>query len=155
MYTTVIHTGEEGSIVNAHITESGLLTASVATPSETYHFEPSDDFLTKPHPLHMIAYRSSDVKHDQTNDDRSRFDFVVAPPLPPEVQTETVGDHQRLKRQSRIGGTSCPMFLVVDHHFYNQFRGDGQNLEENIAGISRRLVSCLYLISITYSSDTN
>ncbi|CAI8050023.1 ADAM 17-like protease [Geodia barretti] len=167
--------GEEGSIVNAHISESGLMTASVTTPTETYHFEPSDNFLTKPHPPHMIAYRSSDIKRDRFN--QTRFDFVVAPPLPPGVQTETtanhqtdhtetianyqrdhaqtivdhketvvdhtetVADHQRLKRQSRIGGSSCPMFLVVDHRFYNQFRGDGQDLTETIAGIARRLIT--------------
>ena len=171
--------------MNAHISESGLMTASVTTPTETYHFEPSDNFLTKPHPPHMIAYRSSDIKRDRFN--QTRFDFVVAPPLPPGVQTETtanhqtdhtetianyqrdhaqtivdhketvvdhtetVADHQRLKRQSRIGGSSCPMFLVVDHRFYNQFRGDGQDLTETIAGIARRLVSKVSPLYLSFS----
>ena len=137
--------GEEGSIVNAHISDTGIMTASVVTATETYHFEPSDNFLRRPHPLHMIAYRSSDVKRERLAG--TRVDFVVAPPLPPEVQKETMrdrGDHQRAKRQSlrgKIGGSSCSMFLVADFRFFDKFGGGSRNRNETVAGITRRLVS--------------
>lgn len=149
--------GEENSVVTAHISKSGIMTASVATSLETYHFEPSDNFIKGPHPYHMIAYRASDVK---SRLDGSKFDYVVAPPLPPEEQTGTTSTHksnnnadyrgipsrghQTAKRQSQggTGRTSCPMMLVADYRFFNKF-GVGGDTNESIAGITRRLVRVL------------
>ena len=155
-------TGEEGSVVTAHVSESGILTASIATTSETYHIEPSENFIKRPHPHHMIAYRASDVKKRA---ERTKFDFVVAPPLPPEAQTETtkdhnsdqlnhktntlangrdipLNDHQTVKRQSQgnIGGSSCSMILVADYRFFREF-GARSDVNMSMAGITRRLVS--------------
>lgn len=129
------------------------MTGSVVTSSETYHFEPSEYFIKKPHPHHMIAYRASDVKRKIN---RSKFDHVVVPPLPPEEQTKTndrptstnadhsgisTGTHQTVKRQAigDIGGSSCPVYLVSDFRFFKEF-GLG-DFNESVAGITRRLVS--------------
>ena len=144
IFVCVLHLGEENSTVTAHISKSGIITASISTVTETYHLEPSQDFIKRPHPPHMIAYRSSDVKR-RLGVNGSRFDYVVAPPLPPDVQTPTTSDHhedhQTVKRQSEgnIGGTSCSMIIVADYRFYDQFAAGG-NEDENIAGITRRLV---------------
>ena len=138
------------------------MTASVVTLSETYHFEPSENFIKKPHPRHMIAYRASDVKRNINN---LKFDYVVAPPLPPEEQTKTDGrptptnpdrggvppeTHQTVKRQATgsIAGSSCPVLLVSDYRFFDEF-GLG-DFNESIAGITRRLVS-----ELGYASESN
>ena len=141
--------------MTAHISENGIMTASVVTSSETYHFEPSENFIKKPHPRHMIAYRASDVKR---NINKSKLDYVVAPPLPPDEQTKTNsrptttnGDrsgippeiHQTVKRQATEdrAGSSCAVLLVADHRFYEEFSLRDVNIDENVAGITRRLVS--------------
>jgi hypothetical protein len=162
--------GEEGSVVTAHVSESGILTASIATTSETYHIEPSENFIKRPHPHHMIAYRASDVKKRA---ERTKFDFVVAPPLPPEAQTETtkdrntdqlnhktntlangrdipLNDHQTVKRQSQgnIGGSSCSMILVADYRFFREF-GARSDVNMSMAGITRRLITLVSQVDTT------
>ena len=119
---------------------------------ETYHLEPSYDIIRKPHPPHhMIAYRASDVKRSRI--DGSKFDYVVAPPLPPgepnglhsndNITTDHhYSHHQTVKRQSSFGrlrGSSCPMVLVADYRFFNEFSSN--NINESMSGITRRLVS--------------
>ena len=60
-------------MVTAHVSASGVLSAHIATPSETYHIEPSRHLVSKPHPFHMVAYKASHVKNRLGS---HRVDFV-------------------------------------------------------------------------------
>ena len=134
--------GDERSSVTAHISESGVLTASIITTSEVYHIEPSHLYIREPHPFHMIAYRSSHVKDRLSG---SRMDYVTGPIISggdklnsKEEALEKMTFHSfsdfgaehgenRLKRQTLrggIAGASCPMILVAD---FNVFNGFGRN----------------------------
>jgi disintegrin and metalloproteinase domain-containing protein 17 len=147
--------GEESSIVTAHISDSGIMTVSITTPSETYRIEPSYDFITGPHPHHMIAYRGSDIKRDRLSG--TKFDYVVAPTLPPGVRKGTTGDHQTLKRQTvRSGGTgkSCSMALIADYRFFKVFGSGAQDLDEAVAGITRRLTTLVSEVDSTIYRGT-
>jgi hypothetical protein len=53
--------GETESHVMAHI-DSGVITASISLPEETYHIEPSWRHIPGTTDKHMVAYRASDVK---------------------------------------------------------------------------------------------
>ena len=159
--------GDEKSVVTAHISRTGVLTGSVLTASEVYYFEPSDHFIKKPHPPRTIAYRASDVKNRV---DGLKFDYVVAPPLPPWEQTETNSDHytnsqhqatksapqsnndanyrsippedhQTVKRQSQGNIGGDSCPMVLIADF--RFFGEfsgGQATTDIVAGITRRLV---------------
>ena len=70
------HTGENGSMVSAHLSRAGVLTAYVRTPSQLYFIEPSEHHISEPHPFQMIAYRGSDVRHPI---DPRAMDFIVPP----------------------------------------------------------------------------
>jgi hypothetical protein len=133
--------GDDQSSVSAHISESGVLTASIVTASEVYHIEPSHLYVSEPHPFHMIAYRSSHVKDRLSG---SRMDYITGPTLPQVDKLNSKGEvlekstfsnfeterrENRLKRQTllpgAIAGTSCPMILVAD---FNVFNGFGSNV---------------------------
>ena len=81
-YTCSPHTpspsraGENGSMVSAHLSRSGILTAFIRTPSELYYVEPSDNHISGPHPFQMIAYRGSDVRR---HIDPKAMDYIVPP----------------------------------------------------------------------------
>ena len=134
--------GDDQSSVTAHISESGVLTASIVTTSEVYHIEPSHLYVRESHPFHMIAYRSSHVKDRLSG---SCMDYVTGPTIPggdklnsKEEALEKMTFHSfrdfgaerkenRLKRQTLpggIAGSSCPMILVAD---FNVFKGFGRN----------------------------
>ncbi len=136
--------GDDQSSVSAHISESGVLTASIVTASEVYHIEPSHLYISEPHPFHMVAYKSSHVKDRLSG---SRMDYITGPALPEvdklnskegalEKSTfHSFGDlgaghrENRLKRQTllpgAIAGSSCPMILVAD---FRVFDGFGRNV---------------------------
>ena len=137
------------SSVTAHISESGVLTASIVTASEVYHIEPSHLYIREPHPFHMIAYRSSHVKDRLSG---ARMDYVTGPTLPKENKLNSKGEKEealekstfqsfsdfgeahrenRLKRQALpggIAGTSCPMILVADFNVFNNFGSNERSI---------------------------
>ena len=111
----------------AHISEEGVLSASIKTSSEIYHIEPSENYIRTPHSFRMIAYRGSDVKRKS----ESKIDYVQTPLIlepdedaeansessnhgapgfhkssyhsnrgEPDSKAETLLPHFRLKRQS-------------------------------------------------------
>ena len=144
-HTNLNPLGDNRSSVTAHISESGMLTASIVTASEVYHIEPSHLYIREPHPFHMIAYRSSHIKDRLSG---SRMDYVTGPALPQvdkfkisskEEALDKSAFHSfsnlgaehrdnRLKRQTlpgSIAGSSCPMILVAD---FNVFEGFGRNV---------------------------
>ncbi|XP_018018283.1 ADAM 17-like protease isoform X1 [Hyalella azteca] len=54
--------GEQSSEVTAHL-EDGRLTATIHTPDESYHIEPSWRHIPNADPDDLIVYRASDVLH--------------------------------------------------------------------------------------------
>ena len=149
-----ILTGEEQSRVTAHVSDSGVLSAYIHTPTETYHIEPSSHYIYKPHPFHMIAYKGSHVKNRLKD---ARVDYSVGPSIDhgnmvsesdfslekSRFHSSTVSDSNtvdRLKRQTeesfpgRINGSSCQMILIADHTL-------SQLLRDRSSVVSQ-LVSC-------------
>jgi hypothetical protein len=126
--------GEEGStVITAHLPSSGVLTAVIKTPTETYHIEPSNHYITEPHPFHMVAYARSDVRHRLN---ATQFDYSV-PSIHSQYQHGPWNKHptdssvparhasnRRLKRQTgNIGGNTCNMILIADFSAFSMFGG--------------------------------
>ena len=145
------------SSVTAHISKSGVMTASIITPSEIYHIEPSHHYITEPHSFHMIVYQSSHVKDRLQG---SRVDYATGPTLPVEdnLESESILDksnfhssspgaaEHRLRRQTGTGsrgaiaGRACPLILVSDFTVYNQFGRDERGVIVQLVSWHRMLM---------------
>ncbi|KAL1464303.1 hypothetical protein WDU94_003964 [Cyamophila willieti] len=128
--------GETESAASVHISD-GVMTASIHTPDETYHIEPSWRHLPHLGNQTMVAYRASDVKlsWDHANEkpvspcgyvkeefNTTDYDLQVEdedPDMP----------HTRSKRQVdpayeyKPTKTRCPLLLVADYRFYQEMGG--------------------------------
>lgn len=126
---------EKSSLVTAHLSAEGILSAVIVTLSDTYHVEPSHHYIREPHPFHMVAYAKSRVKERLNT---TMFDYTVPPPLPsassPEhhnfaskhkSHTLSMTPTRRLRRQTvnrgNIGGDSCDMILIADFTAFTMF----------------------------------
>lgn len=138
-------------MVTAHLPDSGILTAVIATPTDTYHIEPSHHYIKEPHPFHMVAYAKSHVK-DRLNS--TRFDYNVPPILPQDHHSPWSKHHahsddakpiasKRLRRQAigSIQGNTCNMILIADYSAFMMFQG--------IDSAASQLVSNSMLVSVT------
>lgn len=134
--------GENESTASVHISD-GVMMASIHTPEETYHIEPSWRHLPHLGYQSMVAYRSSDVKlswehahekpvspcgyvkeefntTDNNVDDEEPDTFDEDPSALP---------HSRSKRQVdpayeyKPTKTRCPLLLVADYRFYQEMGG--------------------------------
>lgn len=146
--------GDELSTVTAHVSKSGVLTASIITPSEIYHIEPSHHYIKEPHSFHMIAYKSSHVK-DRLH--ASRMDYTTGPSVPVNEDLEfesvlkkssfhsgtkdTEHNQNRLKRQTvlpgGIGGTVCPMILVADVKVFEMSGRDERSVVIRLVSLAK------------------
>lgn len=156
MCTSQTDIGDELSSVTVHISKTGIMTASIITPEEIYHIEPSHHYISDPHPFHMIAYRSSHVK-DRLHG--RRVDYATGPTVPVEDSVPVLeksvfhSDHSghtgaenqqnRLKRQivqnqlpGGIAGQACPTILVADFRVFSRF---GMNERSVIVQLVRHL----------------
>ena len=130
----------------AHLSEDGILSAVMTTPTATYHVEPSAHYVSGPHNFHMVVYEQAHVK-PRLN--ATKMDFVYPQSHPstltkhreqPEViQSGRGGAEARLKRQTSdrrgdINGDACNMTLVADHTVYQQFG-------RSVSSVARQLVS--------------
>lgn len=128
---------EESSLVTAHLSSRGVLSAVIATPTNIYHIEPSHHYIKEPHPFHMIAYAASHVKQRFNH---TAFDYVspaLSPGLPSNHHTSTFKHRKhtdtvaprshRLRRQvvdrGNLGGSTCNMVLIADHFSFRLFGG--------------------------------
>lgn len=123
-----LHADEElRTMVTAHISDEGILSAVIVTPNDTYHIEPSQHYIKEPHPFHMVAYAKSHVKQRLN---ATRFDFQVPPPVHTlnkeyrHTDTSQPKD-RRLRRQTvdmgNIEGSSCGITLVADSFAFKMF----------------------------------
>lgn len=121
---------ETESLVTAHLSSEGVLSAVITTSNDTYHIEPSHHYIREPHPFHMVAYARSQVKQRLN---ATQFDFVV--PSVSDYQQQGPGAISKhhtilsntgmghrttsprlLRRQTIDGGreNSCNMILIAD-----------------------------------------
>ncbi|KAL5493308.1 hypothetical protein EMCRGX_G014466 [Ephydatia muelleri] len=139
--------GENSSMVTAHLSRSGVLTAFIKTPSEMYYIQPSEHLVSGPHPFQMIAYRRSDVRRSL---DPKVMDFIV-PPVEDVNTNASDSDapyfqdprtaRQAISSSVWSAGDSCSLILVADYRFYRQY---GAN---NVA-VTTKLVSILDAIDV-------
>ena len=132
---------ENDSIIAAHLSDDKILSAVIATPTDIYHLEPSQYYLSQPHPLHMVAYAQSHVKQRLNS---TLFDYATPPVFQAGFSKhqphggERVQPLQRLRRQTlntgNVGGSSCNMVLIADNSAYRLFRN-------SVSGTSSQLVS--------------
>ncbi|XP_042862957.1 ADAM 17-like protease isoform X2 [Penaeus japonicus] len=116
--------GEKASEVSAHL-EDGVMTATIHTPDDTYHIEPSWRHIPDTKDDSMIVYRGSDVKYSwedshpslkghkmcdyvkegnettETDDEGEEWIEGYEPPdgILPEALREEQGPKRRVKRQ--------------------------------------------------------
>jgi len=133
--------GEKSSDVTAHL-ENGIMTATIQTPDDTYHIEPSWRHVPDSDEDSMIIYRGSDVKHswEDKNPSLKRHkicDFVKEgnESIQDYSEEEMDDDYSihnaihRVKRQqselsnSNIKKTRCSLLLVADYHFFRDMGG--------------------------------
>jgi disintegrin and metalloproteinase domain-containing protein 17 len=138
--------GSPDSHVIAHLQpRSGLLTASLHTPTEVYYVEPLSRHLPESHDSHMISYKHSHLKFNLTgkslqhfcgNHDSTSPGKQTSPWKHPTSQTKSIakdshnfpstklgwGEKQRLKRD--LSGDVCTLHLVVTPSFHNQTSND-------------------------------
>ena len=110
-------TGDEHSLVAAHMTKSGVLSATISTATDTYHIEPSDRYLSYPHAFQMIVYRGSDVINPPI---QFADDMIV------NQRSGSAFHRNKVSAQSKDikSGDVCKMILVGDHTFYKQMGSD-------------------------------
>ncbi|XP_076068055.1 ADAM 17-like protease isoform X2 [Oratosquilla oratoria] len=135
--------GEKKSEVSAHL-ENGVMTATIHTPDDTYHVEPSWRHIPNSDDETMIVYRGSDVKHSweghHHNKPHKMCDYVKEGNASTEaidtVEYEGMETHNidpdikiRVKRQQaeayNFNGekTRCPLLLVADYRFFREMGG--------------------------------
>ena len=115
-------------MIAAHLPASGVLTAVISTPTDTYHIEPSQHYIKEPHPFHMVAYARSHVKNRLN---ATQFDYIIPPILPQDQHRSFSKDSNptrpvanRLRRQTgNIRGNTCNMILVADFSAFTMFGG--------------------------------
>ena len=100
--------GDRNSIVTAHISKSGVLSATISTSTETYFVEPSNRYLSYAHAFHMIVYRASDI---------------IKPPMPNHDvkalwKPDLVYNRRMVSARTVNSGDVCSLLLVGDHTFY-------------------------------------
>ena len=145
---------ENNSLVTAHLSEEGILSAVIATPTETYHIEPSQHYIRQPHPFHMVVYAKSHVKQRLNS---TYFDYAVPPVLHNGLSKhhahtlgEGVGPGQRLKRQSinrgNIGGSSCSMVLIADASVIDMFRDMSGTSSQLVSHVTYHVMQCLIVL---------
>lgn len=152
--------GEKKSDVSAHL-EDGVMTATIHTPDDTYHIEPSWRHLPDTREDSMIVYRGSDVKYswednhpslkghrmcdyvkegnETTDDEDEEWIEGYEPPdgIIPEPLTEEQGPKRRVKRQQaepyNFNGdkTRCPLLLVADYRFFREMGGSNYKTTVN------------------------
>ncbi|XP_015780892.1 PREDICTED: ADAM 17-like protease [Acropora digitifera] len=105
----------------------GVLTASIATKSETYVIEPAWRHLRQSSSEQMIAYRHSDVKsnitHPHNDPKNKKYSFCGHDSEHSTVYyKENVGQDLRSHRRKRAASTliRCRLALVADHRFYQE-----------------------------------
>ena len=133
--------GENSSMVTAHLSRSGVLTAFIRTPSEMYYIQPSEHLVKGSHPFQMVAYSGSDVRRSL---DPKAMDFIVPPVENVDTNTSDLDvpyfQDPRTARQAISSvwsaGDSCSMILVADYRFYAQFGSSS-------ASVAIKLVSIL------------
>ena len=117
---THTHTGDVTSTVVAHVSSTGVLSATIQTNSDLYHIEPSQHYITEPHPFHMIAYKSSHVKNRLSD---ALLDFEVSSPPLEAVSPVRYENKEEVKRQTgSLRGDSCPIVLVSDYTVFEMFQ---------------------------------
>ncbi len=115
----------------------------IATPTDTYHVEPSQLYISQPHPFHMVAYAHAHVKQRLNS---TLFDYATPPVLQgmfskhhAPSKDEGAEPVWRLRRQAvntgNIRGTSCNMVLIADSLAYTMFGS-------SVPSTSSQLVSC-------------
>ncbi|XP_032596080.1 ADAM 17-like protease isoform X3 [Drosophila grimshawi] len=121
--------GELESSVRAHI-EDGTLTMSIELPEETYHIEPSWRHLPTAKKHTMVAYKSSDVKLNNNEEQPG-----TVPKTCGYIKEGLELEHNdnelyalREKRQSdqyeyTPTKTRCPLLLVADYRFFQEMGG--------------------------------
>ncbi|XP_076068053.1 ADAM 17-like protease [Oratosquilla oratoria] len=142
--------GEKKSEVTAHL-DDGVMTATIHTPDDTYHIEPSWRHIPDTDDETMIVYRGSDVKHSWEgyhNGKAARMcDYVkegnetTEAPDPEDYKIETNNTEPeikiRVKRQQaevyNFNGerTRCPLLLVADYRFFREMGGGNHEATVN------------------------
>jgi len=149
--------GEMRSRATVHMdVNSGVLTAKIETPDETYHIEPSWRHLDPSDEKSMIAYKESDVVLSWNGAAQQGVGGPTPhPPMstpPPRVcdyvvENATVEDEghdhdegdelvSRVKRQSTelymdLRQTRCPLLLVADYRFFSEMGGGSSKTTVN------------------------
>jgi len=113
--------GEINSTVTAHVSKSGVLTASIHTDSEHFHIEPSQDYIKEPHPFHMVAYRASDVKSRLSS---SLLDYVIAPTVP---MPKEMSDSSEIEEVDSSSKDSDELYHKSSFHSSNGHGSKSQN----------------------------
>ena len=117
-HTTI---GETNSTVTAHVSKTGVLTASIHTDSEHFHIEPSQDYIKEPHPFHMVAYRASDVKNRLSS---SLLDYVIAPTVP---TPREMSDSSKIEEVDSSSKASDKLYHKSSFHSSNGHGSKSQN----------------------------
>ncbi|XP_050712973.1 ADAM 17-like protease isoform X2 [Eriocheir sinensis] len=148
--------GEKTSEVSAHL-EDGIMTATIHTPDDTYHIEPSWRHTPDTSEDSMVVYRGSDVKYswedkkpmcdyikegnetteaedeDEWIEDNDPFDEGIVDILNEQIQRAK----RRVKRQQaeayNFNGekTRCPLLLVADYRFFKEMGGSNYKTTVN------------------------
>ncbi|KAK8738509.1 hypothetical protein OTU49_003911 [Cherax quadricarinatus] len=138
--------GEKASEVSAHL-EDGIMTATIHTPEDTYHVEPSWRHVPDTSEDSMIVYRGSDMKYswedkrpmcdyvkegNETTESDSEDEWVDGYEPPDGILLDTptdnllMGPRRRVKRQQAEAynfnseKTRCPLLLVADYRFFKE-----------------------------------
>ncbi|CAL4147225.1 unnamed protein product [Meganyctiphanes norvegica] len=133
--------GEKSSEVTAHL-EDGIMTATIHTPDDTYHVEPSWRHVPDSSDESMIVYRGSDVKHSWEDKHPSlkghkMCDFVKEGNETIEAYSKLRNSDKdsmdrilhRAKRQQAESytfngkNTRCSLLLVADYRFFKEMGG--------------------------------
>lgn len=139
-----VFSGEkESTVVAAHLPDSGVLTAVITTPTDTYHIEPSHHYIKEPHPFHMVAYARSHVKKRLN---ATQFDYIVPPTLSQDQHIPKHHSHSntarpvpdRLRRQTvdrgNIRGNTCNMILIADDSAFRMFGSSVESAASQLVG---------------------
>ncbi|XP_014668138.1 PREDICTED: ADAM 17-like protease [Priapulus caudatus] len=167
-------TGEKTSSVQAYVDDDNLLTATIATPDDTYHIEPMWQYAPEGGNDSMVMYKGSDVKRIQKHHSHDSFCGYVTPP-PGVIVDNKIDDeehkkskkgknqgfskendiadkHSRVKRQQQSshsdGRTRCSLFLVADYKFFSEM-GQGNRLNT-----INYLIGLIHVVNEIYLSTT-
>ncbi|XP_033640330.1 ADAM 17-like protease [Asterias rubens] len=115
--------GEPHTVVKAHVAD-GLLTAKIYAQQDHYNIEPSWRHVKGSHDYHMIAYRSSAVKRNETSS-FCPYDHHLPEGLTYEKTHEQIEPQPKpssytsnRKKRTPPRYNTCPLLLTADYRFF-------------------------------------